>query len=183
MSTKWPNCDLNPGPLPPKPALFPAPGAQKTRLPWKSVVFCIHTDCSSFDGKVRRLPGVSISAHNSGCFSYCRGPAGFKAAQLSWISNEAALTSRWCGDQLLSALSWVHSQPLPTLFSSQHRDPHSRAAAGSSGPEMTDEQRKLGRGWMLSPAASNFISKGWRRNGSTSRQETFPLMETSSESG
>lgn len=55
MATEWQSWDLNPGPLPLKPMLLPAPGAQKLRLPWKPADRC------SFDGKVMRLPGASIS--------------------------------------------------------------------------------------------------------------------------
>lgn len=61
MATEWQSWDLNPGPLPLKPMLLPAPGAQKVCLPWESAAFCIYTDCCSFDGKGMRFPGASIS--------------------------------------------------------------------------------------------------------------------------
>lgn len=76
----------------------------------------------------------------------------------------------------------VPSQPLPTACCSQQREPHSGLQPRRCGPDMTDEERKFGRGSKLLPAASNFILKGRRRKGGTSRQETFPLMGMSRES-
>lgn len=60
-ATRWQSWELNPGPLPLKHVLFPASwtlDAMPARA--KSAAFCIYIDCSSFDGKVTRLPVASI---------------------------------------------------------------------------------------------------------------------------